>query len=136
MPLSTLVTNEVKDAAGAEVEFARISTIGRTFEYAQVSETPNLTHRIVGAHRETGAGTKKRRSSMIQVILNVTGSDGNPAEIKFRIVGDIPVGNLSTMDGPKKALAELGSLVFTNATSTFVYAGTGNGAVVLLNGEN
>lgn len=136
MPLTTLVTNEVKDSAAAEVELARISTLGRTFEYAKVAETPNLPVRIAGAHKETGSGSKLRRSSMIQVLITSAGVDGTPVQTKARVVLDTPVGNVSSATPAKDALAMVGSLCFTAATSTFLYDGTGNGAKVLLNGEN
>jgi hypothetical protein len=134
MPLTTLVTNEVKDSSGAEVEFVRINTQGRTFEYAMKTEAPNLPHRIIGAHRETGSGTKLRRSSKLEVVKTTTGVDGTPAQGKARIVIELPQGNLSSNQLAKDLLAELGSLAFTLATNTFLYDGTGNGASILLSG--
>lgn len=130
-----LNTNEVKDAAGAEIEFSRISTVGRTSEFAKVAETPNLPFRIQIAHRETGSLTKLRRSSKLEIVETTIGADGTPAVTRTRIVQDSPVGNLSSDAVPKRGLAALGSLVFTTGASTFLYDGTGNGAKVLLNGD-
>lgn len=53
---NTLNTNEVKDAAGTEVEFSRISTNGRSTEYAKVGEVPNAPYRLKVSHQETGSG--------------------------------------------------------------------------------
>lgn len=136
MPFTTLITNEVKDSAGAEVEFSRISTLGRTFEFSKVNETPNLPVRLYGAHKETGSGSKLRRSSMLQVLITSIGVDGTPVQTKARVVLDTPVGNVSSATPAKDALAMVCSLVSTLATNTFLYDGTGNGAKVLLNGEN
>lgn len=132
--MTTLVTNEVKDSGAVEREFLRISTEGRTFEYALKTEPPNLRQRIFGSHRETGAGSKLRRSSMIQVSVETTGVNGEVAVTKARIVLDTPVGNVSSSTPAKDALAMLGSLTFTLASSTFLHDGTGNGAAVLLSG--
>lgn len=43
---NTLVTNEVKNAAGTEVEFQRISTGTRSTEFAATSETPAAPNRL------------------------------------------------------------------------------------------
>jgi hypothetical protein len=130
-----LNTNQVKDSAAAEVEFTQSENLGRTREFRKISETPNLPHRIDVKHAESGKGVTLRRDSVIIITKNVTGVDGSPVVIKGQVKLSIPVGNLATMAEPTHVLAEVGSLVFTLATSTFLYDGTGNGAVCLINGD-
>jgi hypothetical protein len=133
---NTLVTNEVKDESGTEVEYTRLGTVGRTTDFAKKNETYNLPERIQLAHKETGSGTKLRRSSKLEFLIWSTGADGTLVVTRARIVLDIPVGNLAVSTVPKSALARLGSLTFTLGTNTFLYDGTGNGAVCLLNGDH
>lgn len=130
-----LNTNEVKNAAGVEVEFARRLTEGSTTEFKQVAETPNLPHRVALKHSETGKGVKLVRRSVQQVVYTSIGVDGNPCSTVCNISMLIPVGNLSSDAAPKACLAEAGSLCFTLGTNTFLYDGTGNGAKALLNGD-
>jgi hypothetical protein len=93
---NTLVTNEIKDASAAEVEFQRISTNGRSTEYAQITETPIAPHRLKISHLESGTGTAKRRRSVVRFDKTVTGADNLPATISAYTVLDIPVGDIST----------------------------------------
>jgi len=62
-----LTTNEVKNAAGTEVEFLRFDAAGRTVEFQQSAETPNLEHRLKTSHQESGSGVNERRRSMARV---------------------------------------------------------------------
>lgn len=133
---NTLNTNEIKDAAGAEVEFTRLSTADRKTVYAKIGEVPNLLHRLTIAHQETGSGIKKRRRSVARFDKTVmSGVDATlPITPSAYIVLDLPVGAMSANTEAANVLAELTSFVATLGTSTFLYDGTGTGAAALLAG--
>lgn len=135
---NTLNTNEVKGSAGTEVEFTRISTVGRTTEYKAILETPGYPLRLKISHQETGTGSSRRRRSLIrfdktgigQIDVNKTTS------MSAQLVLDIPLGNLSDYTQPKDVLAYLMSFVASlGASTTILYDCTGNGAVTLINGD-
>jgi len=134
---NTLNTNEVKDSAGAEVEFSRLSTSDRKTEFGKISETPSLPHRINIAHQETGSGMKKRRRSVIRVDkTTISGVDSQtPLTTSAYMVLDYPVGASSTNAEAANVLAELMSFcATTGAATTVLFNCTGNGADALLNG--
>jgi len=136
MLANTLVTNEVKNSTGAEVEFSRASTEGRTTVFKQSAETPNAPHRLKISHQESGAGTKLVRRSVVRVDKTVTGADSNPVVVTAYTVLVHPVGNLASQAEPKHVLAELMSFCASlGASTTILYDGTGNGAVCLLEGD-
>jgi hypothetical protein len=134
---NTLNTNEVKNAAGTEQEFNRLRTEGRETEFGLITEAPALTHRFSVKHQESGQGLAKRRRSLVRFDKTVisTVDSVTPVTVSAYIVLDAPVGALQANTEMANVLAELGSLVFTQASSTFLYDGTGNGAAVLLNGS-
>jgi hypothetical protein len=132
---NTLNTNEVKNSAGTEVEFSRLSTNGRDTVFAQIAETPNAPHRLQISHQEIGAGANLRRRSRVTVSKTVTGVSGVPRVITATTVMDIPVGDVSSLAESTHVLAELVSFIASlGASTTILYDGTGNGAVALLNG--
>lgn len=133
---NTLNTNEIKNAAGTEVEFQRLTTgPGRTTEYAQITETYNLPHRLKISHQESGTGTSRRRRSVVRFDKNVAGADSLPVTISAYTVLDIPVGDMSAQTEAANVLAELMSFCASlGADTTILYNGTGNGAVTLLSG--
>lgn len=133
---NTLNTNEIKNAAGTEVEFSRISTNDRSTEFAQISETPSAPHRLRISHAESGTGLKKRRRSVIRFDKTVISSVDSvtPVTVSAYVVLDIPVGALTTITEASNVLAQLGSLTHTLATNTHLYDGTGTGAAALLAG--
>lgn len=134
---NTLNTNEIKNKAGTEVEFSRLSTNDRKTEFAQVAETPALPHRLNIAHQETGTGIKQRRRSLVRFDKTVaSGVDATvPVVCSAYLVVDAPVGALTTMDEPKNVLAELLSFcATTGAATTVLFDCTGNGASVLIDG--
>jgi len=135
MLTNTLNTNEVKNSSGTEVEFSRISTTGRTTEFAQITETPPYPHRLKISHQETGAGVNTRRRSLVRFEKTVAGVSGVPVKIAAYAVLDIPVGNLSAYTEPANVMAELMSFCASlGASTTILYDGTGNGAAALLSG--
>jgi len=137
MLANTLNTNEIKNTAGTEVEFARRSNpTANATEFVQVNETYNLPHRLSVKHQETGTGKALRRRSLVRFDKTVAGADGNPVKLSGYIVMDIPVGNLSTTTESKNVLAELLSFTgTTGAATTVLFDCTGNGAVCLINGD-
>jgi len=135
----TLVTNEIKNSAGTEVEFRRIDTgPGRKTVLAQVAEAPSAQHRLTVQHQEIGTGLKKRRRSNVRFDKTVISSvdSSTPVVITSSIVLDSPVGALTTSAEMAHVLAELVSFVASlGASTTILYDGTGNGALCLLNGD-
>lgn len=134
---NTLVTNEVKNAAGTEVEFSRISTgPGRKTEFKYSLETPNLEHRLKVSHLETGSGSSGRRRSMVRFDKDVAGVSGLVQTVSAYCVVDIPNGDIADTTEVKNVLAELMSFLATTGAATAVlFDCTGNGASVLVNGE-
>lgn len=133
----TLNTNEVKNAAGVEVEFQRLSANERSKVYAQVGENPALQHRLSISHQETGSGMKRRRRSVVRVDKSVmSGIDATvPITVSAYTVVDFPVGAMSAITEGTNVLAELMSFLATTGSGTTVlFDGTGNGASALLSG--
>lgn len=134
---NTLVTNEVKNSAGTEVEFQRLSTQGRTTVFAQVNEVPSLPHRLTISHVETGTGLKARRRSVVRIDKTIMSPVDTtlPVTDTAYIVKDTPVGALQTTAEPANVLAELLSFCASlGASTTILYDCSGNGARELLQG--
>jgi hypothetical protein len=134
---NTLNTNEVKNAAGTEVEFTRLAINDRETEFAQIAETPSLRHRLLIKHQESGTGLKARRRSVVRVNKTVISGVDNvtPITISCYIVLDAPIGAQSSSAENANTVAELVSFCASlGASTTILYDGTGNGAAVLLSG--
>lgn len=134
---TNLTTNEVKDAAGTEVEFLRIGTFDRSVTYAQSGEGPNLPSRLKVSHQETGSGTQTRRRSVVRFDLTTFGSIDTTKTVTHSayVVLDIPIGNISVYTNAKKLMAQLNSfLSTTGAGTTVLFDGTGYGTDALVNG--
>lgn len=134
---NTLNTNEVKNAAGTEVEFQSIDLQGRSHEYAVITESPALPHRIRVSHQETGSGLKSRRRSVVRVDKTIisTVDSVTPVTVSAYIVLDLPKGALAAITEGTNVLAELLSFcATTGAGTTVLFDGTGNGAAALLSG--
>lgn len=137
MITDTLVTNEVKNAAGVEQEFNRISSSDRKTEFALVGESPAFPHRLTVSHSETGKGLNKRRRSLVRFDKTVESDvdDATPVTTSAYIVLDAPVGALTTNAQMKEVIANLMSFCASlGATSTILYDCSGNGASALVNG--
>jgi hypothetical protein len=136
---NTLVTNEVKNSAGTEIEFSRLSTgPGRATVFRAVLETPALLHRLSIKHLETGAGLKLRRRSLVRFDKTVISTVDliTPVTISGYTVLDAPIGALASIAEVTNVNAELMSFVASlGASTTILYDGTGNGSVCLLNGD-
>jgi hypothetical protein len=134
---NTLNTNEIKNSAGTEVEFQRLSSSDRSTEYAQITESPSKPHRLSIKHAESGAGINKRRRSVVRFDKTVA-SDVDTTKlvvVSFYVVMDAPVGALTTSVEMANVNAELMSFMASlGASTTILYDGTGNGSVALLAG--
>lgn len=132
-----LNTNEIKDASATEVEFSRISTVGRTTEFAKVGEVPYLPHRLKVSHQETGQNSNKRRRSVVRFDKTILAADNvTPVTVSAYAVLDSPTGSLATATEEKNVIAELMSfLASLGASTTILYDCTGNGAVCLVDGS-
>lgn len=134
---NTLNTNEVKNSAGTEVEFSRLSTGDRNTEFSQITESPSLPHRLKIAHQESGVGLRKRRRSLVRFDKTVISTVDNitPVTISAYAVLDAPVGAMAANAEFANVLAELMSfLASIGASTTILYDCTGNGADALLKG--
>jgi hypothetical protein len=133
---NNLTTNEVKNSAGAEVEFNRLSVLDRSVTFAQVSETPSAPHRLKVSHLETGTGAALRRRSVVRIDKTVSGTSAVPRVISAYMVVDIPVGDIANFTETTNAVAELVSFCASlGASTTILYDGTGYGAAALINGS-
>jgi len=133
---TNLATNEVKNAAGAEIEFSRLSTLDRSVTFAQANEQPNLPHRLKVSHLESGAGVLLRRRSVARIDKTVAGVSGTPRVVSAYCVLDIPVGDLGATTEPTAVVAELNSFMASlGASTTILYDGTGYGSAALINGS-
>jgi hypothetical protein len=134
---NTLNTNEVKNAAGTEVEFSRLSTSQRETVFAQIAETPSLPHRLSIKHQEIGSGMKQRRRSLVRIDKTIiSGVDTvTPITVSAYFVLDAPVGAMSAITEATNAVAEVVSFMASlGASTTILYDGTGNGANAVLTG--
>jgi len=137
MLANTLNTNEIKNAAGTEIEFQRLSTSERSTVFAQITETPALPHRLTISHSELGVGIKKRRRSMVRFDKTIVSTVDlvTPVTTSCYVILDAPVGALATNAVMADIVAELLSFCASlGASTTILYDGTGNGAATLLNG--
>lgn len=134
---NTLNTNEIKNSAGTEVEFQRLSTSDRSTEYAQITESPAQPHRLKVSHQESGSGLTKRRRSVIRFdkVVPSTVDTTKTCTVSAYAVLDAPIGALGTTAEFANVIAELMSFcATTGAATTVLFDGTGNGATALIQG--
>jgi len=137
MLATTLNTNEVKNAAGTEVEFQSIRLQDRTHEYAQITESPAFPHRLKVSHQESGKGLALRRRSVVRVDKTIASTVDATKQVTVSayMVLDAPIGALTANTEMANALAEVMSFCASlGASTTILYDGTGNGAAALLTG--
>jgi hypothetical protein len=135
---NTLNTNEIKNAAGTEVEFSRLSTADRKTEFSQITEAPATPHRLKVSHQESGSGINLRRRSVIRFdkVVASTVDATKYVTVSAYAVLDAPIGALVANTEMANVLAELMSfLATTGAATTVLFDCTGNGAATLLNGQ-
>jgi len=139
MPLlSTLTTNQIKDAAGTEIEFQDIgSDQPKTRVFAKIGESPALHDRLTVKHQETGVGLKQRRRSLVRFDLAAMSDVDTSvsATDSAYLVMDLAIGARLTDANFKAVLARLLSFVASDgANTTIKLDGTGTGGQVLLTG--
>jgi len=137
MLANTLNTNEIKDRAGVEQEFGRLSTSERQTEFALLTEVPAQPHRLSISHQEIGTGLAMRRRSVVRFDKVIPGQVDSTKTVKVSayMVTDLPVGNLTTYNDAKDVVANLLSFsATTGAATTVLFDGTGNGANAAING--
>lgn len=133
---TTLNTNEIKDAAGTEIQFIRdASGPGSKLTFRKEGESPNLKHRLTISHSETGAGAARRRRSLVRFDKDIEGVSGVTRAVSCYAVMDAPVGDISATTELAAIMANLNSFLSSlGATTTILYDGTGNGATCLIAG--
>lgn len=136
MPIpTTLNTNEVKNAAGTEVEFGYRDSAGTQLEFKALTEPPNAPHRLKVSHQESGKGLDLIRRSVVRIDKTVAGASGALRKISGYKVMVIPQGDLANLDEVKNVSAELDSFCCTTgAATTVLFDGTGYGDAALING--
>lgn len=132
---NTLVTNEIKNAAGTEIEFQRLTFGDGRAEFAKLAESPGFPHRMSISHQESGSGVTQRRRSVIRFDYTATGAIDSTQKVKDScyVVLDRNIGNVTTDDNAKLVLANLMSfLASLGANTTILYDCTGTGASNLI----
>lgn len=135
---TTLNTNEVKNAAGVEQEFTRLSTSERQLVFALVGEVPSAPHRLTVSHLESGSGLSQRRRSLVRIDKTIPGQVDTTKSVKMSAycVVDLPVGQLTALTAATDLVANLVSnLASKGASTAILYDGTGYGAEALINGS-
>lgn len=135
---NSLNTNEVKNNAGTEVEFSRLSQLDRSTVFSKIAEVPSLPIRLGISHQESGSGIKLVRRSVVrfdETIISEVDSI-TPVTASIYQVAVIPIGHLDTLALPTRVNAYLMSFMASlGASTTILYDGTGNGSVAILNGS-
>jgi len=137
MLANTLNTNEIKNAAGTEVEFSRLSTSDRQTVFSQITEAPSAPHRLKISHQETGSGINLTRRSVVRFDKTVasTVDTTKMVTISGYLVLSAPVGALVANTEMANVLAEVMSFcATTGAATTVLFDCTGSGANALLTG--
>jgi hypothetical protein len=135
---NTLNTNEIKNAAGTEVEFQRLRTGDWNAEFAVITESPAFPYRMKISHQEIGSGASKRRRSNI-TFKTVTTGQIDTTKLKqdsCSLTLDRMIGNENDSGAVAKALiANMLSFVgTTGAGTTVLFDCSGTGASNLLSG--
>jgi len=134
---ANLNTNEVKDAAGTEVEFTHQSEQGRKRVFQKIGELYAYPQHIIIQHDEKGVGVKKvRRSNLSIQITELSGVDSlTPITPFISLTLSLPVGLMATNATAARLCAYMGSFGWlTGADSTLKYDGSGTGIAALLAG--
>jgi hypothetical protein len=135
---STLVTNEIKNAAGLEVEFQKQKQGDWWSEFHYSAENPALPYLMKISHQEIGSGsTKRRRSNITFKMVNTGGLDATKQKtdsVSFTI--DRMIGNENDAGAVVKNLVAnmLSFCGTTGAATTVLFDCTGTGASNLLSG--
>lgn len=131
----TLNTNEVRNAAGTEVEFQSIDKQAREHVFAQITEQYALPHRLKVGHQESGKGISSKRRSVARIDKTVmsTVDTTKTCTVSAYKVLEVPIGALLSTAEAANVLAELDSFTATSG-GAILLDGTGNGNAALLSG--
>jgi hypothetical protein len=133
---NSLVTNEIKNAAGAEIEFARRSQGTNETEFYALTEGAVTEHTLRIKHAITGVGIKKVQSSAFRFDKTVISTVDliTPVIHSCYVVLKAPIGAMLTTAESANVIAEsMSFLASLGASTTILYDCTGNGATSLLN---
>jgi hypothetical protein len=137
MLANTLNTNEIKNAAGTEVEFGHQLNEGRTRVFQQLLELPAFPHRLRIAHIESGSGLRLVRRSLVRFDKTVISTVDNITPVVCSALTQVvyPIGALIAKTEMTNVLAECMSFCASlGASTTILYDCSGNGADALING--
>lgn len=130
-----LLTNEVKDRAGAEVEFEHLSLDGREHLYKKKGAAPNQPVILRIAHQVNGTGIEAVRRSVVRVDATLTGASGKPRNMFVQKTWSIPEGDLADLNLAKDLSAMIDSFcATTGAATTVLFDGSGSGDSAGING--
>lgn len=137
MLANLLPSGSVRNAAGAAIEFERISQSDRDTVFAQVNESPALKNRLSIKHTETGSGVNRRRRSVVRFDKDIvsTVDATKTVTVSAYSVLDAPVGAVTTNAEIVGIVAYLSGFLASLGTTTLLYNGTGNGQVCLIQGS-
>jgi len=132
---NTLTTNEIKDAAGAEVEFERSAISEASTTYKKIAEDVANPLRMSISHQHVGSGTTATRRSVLRFDRGVTNAVSQAKGTSSAyVVLSSPCGMLENGNNDKAVLAHLISFIAsTGADTTVKFDGSGTGAAALLN---
>lgn len=134
---TNLTTNEIRDAASAEVEFLAYSRTNREVIYQVANELPNAPFRLKYSHLESGKGLNKRRRSLLRFDKSFVSEVDTSliAAGSCYIVLDLPIGHMLDFDEAKSlTAATMSAFAFSGVGTTMLFDSTGYGAAALVNG--
>lgn len=119
---TNLTTNEVKNAAGTEVEFLGYDNPDRGRIFAKSGETPAYPERVKFQHLSTGKGVNKRRRSVMRVDISSLSEVDSLTVItdSVYVVGDFAEGHHTTTTKQGLALAHVIALLASDGSNTTV----------------
>lgn len=135
MLANTLVTNEIKNSAGTEQEFQRISTGDGRSEFALIGESPAFPFRMLISHQESGTGLNRRRRSVVRFDKTLAGMVDSTKNFRNSayLVLDRGIGQETSDTTCKDLLACIMSFVATTgAATTVLFDCTGTAASNLI----
>lgn len=140
---TNLTTNEVKNAAGVEIEFNRLGALSsnpRSLEFAYASEQPARPFRMAWAHQELGTERARIRQSVQKTNYTVPTTNlvdtTRSTTVTVQTKVTVPIGNLTSLADVKDAVAaHVSALASRGADSTILFNCTGVGAEALVNGS-
>lgn len=136
MPLpNDLLTNEVKDRAGVEVEFNYFSRDLREMIYTRKGVAPSLECFLKVKHQDVGTGSATVQRSLVRVDGAFVGKSGKLCVASVYKNAVIPKGELDDLNFILDLNAMLNSFcALTGAGTTLLFDGSGTGDYALTHG--